>query len=104
MLSLLVPRPPTYFSDGLLTSPSAKPVTDTGMPYATQCDTPWPPRPSGSNMSSARLVAFAGTLFHASGGETFSPTQFGFFGLFPAFFCASQPPSWKAEELIVKSC
>ena len=49
-------------------------------------------------------MALAGTLLHASGGETFWPTQFGFFGLLPAFFCSSQPPSWNADELITKSC
>jgi len=41
----------------------------------------------------------AGGSTKASGGETFSPMQFGFFGLLPAFFFWSIVPSLKADEV-----
>src|SRR5689334_18193460 len=61
------------------------------------------PRPSGSVITSAKLVVPAGTFVHANGGDTFSPTQFGFCLLAPAFFFASMPPSLKDEEVIVNT-
>src|SRR3989442_7729666 len=41
------------------------------------CDTPAGARPSGSNSNSAKLFVPSGTPDQASGGDTFSPTQFG---------------------------
>src|SRR5215510_1443791 len=41
------------------------------------CDTPAGARPSGSNSTSAKLFVPSGTPDQASGGDTFSPTQFG---------------------------
>ena len=67
--------PPTNLSEGWLSSPSAKPDTDAGMPYTTICDTPAGARPSGSNSSKAKLLVPSGTPDQARGGERFSPTQ-----------------------------
>src|SRR5438128_12060913 len=78
--------PPVYFSDALLTSPSAKLVTDAGIPYATQWCTPAPPRPSGSSIRIAKLFVPSGTPVQESCGDTFSPTQLGFCGLALATF------------------
>ena len=52
-------------------------------------------------MTSAKLVVPAGTLVHDSGGETFSPTQFGLLLSSPAFFFASMAPSLNEDEVIV---
>src|SRR5215213_5519397 len=41
----------------------------------SQCQKPLPVGASGSYMVSARLFASAGTSFHTSGGEVFSPVQ-----------------------------
>src|SRR5579863_5560996 len=103
MSRLRVPLPPTNLSEGLLASPSASRVTDTGMPYATQWTTPRPPRPSGSTKVSAKLFVPAGGFFHSSGGETFSPTQLGLDLSLPAFFTASLPLSSRLGEVSVKS-
>src|SRR5882757_5913743 len=43
----------------------------------------------------------SGGLAQASGGDTFSPTQFGLALLLPAFFSASRSPSLKLDEEIV---
>src|SRR6185369_2327075 len=61
------------------------------------------PRPSGSVMTSAKLVVPAGTLVQDSGGETLSPTQFGLDLLEPAFFFASIWPSLNEDEVMVKT-
>src|SRR3954447_2462797 len=61
------------------------------------------PRPSGSVMTSAKLVVPAGTLVQDSGGETLSPTQFGLDLLEPAFFFASIWPSLNEDEVIVNT-
>src|SRR5215510_2881728 len=58
------------------------------------CDTPAGARPSGSNSTSAKLFVPAGTPDQASGGDTFSPTQFGLRCLSAhAFLTASVPLS-----------
>src|ERR1700722_4448033 len=90
--------PPTYLSDSLLTSPSANAVTFGGIPYATQWNTPRPPRPSGSTMVNAKLLVPSGVPFHDSSGETLSPTQFGFCGFLLAIFFGIMVPSLKVEE------
>src|SRR5882757_11219787 len=43
----------------------------------------------------------SGGLAQASGGDTFSPTQFGLALLLPAFFTANRSPSLKLDEEIV---
>src|SRR5882724_4207060 len=63
------------------------------------CDTPAGARPSGSNSRSAKLLVPSGTPDHASGGERFSPTQFGDRCLsLQAFLAASVPLSWICGE------
>src|SRR5215468_7028322 len=58
------------------------------------CDTPAGARPSGSNNNSAKLFVPSGTPDQASGGDTFSPTQFGVRCLSAhAFLTASVPLS-----------
>jgi hypothetical protein len=54
-------------------------------------------------MTSAKLVVPAGTFVQVNGGDTFSPTQFGFALLSPAIFFGSNCPSLKAEDVIVKT-
>ena len=49
-------------------------------------------------MSSAKLLVPAGRFVQDSGGETFSPTQFGLLLLLPAFFVGQRPPSLNADE------
>src|SRR6202165_3393450 len=61
--------------------------------------TPRPPLPSGSTITSAKLLVPAGTFDQDSGGDTLSPMQFGFLGLLPAFFFSSILPSLKAVEV-----
>src|SRR3954463_7990171 len=61
------------------------------------------PRPSGSVMTSAKLVVPAGTLVQDSGGGTLSPTQVGLDLLEPAFFFASIWPSLNEDEVMVKT-
>src|ERR1700722_2221882 len=89
---------PPYLSDSLLTSPSANEVTFAGMPYATQWNTPRPPRPSGSTMVSARLLVPSGTPVHVSCGDTLSPTQFGFAAFLLATFFGIKVPSLKVVD------
>src|SRR5580700_1980666 len=64
--------------------------------------TPAPPRPSGSSISSPKLLVPSGVPVHDSCGDTFSPTQlgFGFAGLeaLAAFF-GSIWPSLKLDEV-----
>src|SRR5215468_5199378 len=63
------------------------------------CDTPAGARPSGSNSRRAKLLVPSGTFDQASGGEMFSPTQFGVLCLsLHAFFVARTPLSWTADE------
>src|SRR5712671_5870480 len=61
------------------------------------------PRPSGSVMTSAKLVVPAGTLVQDNGGETLSPTQFGLDLIAPAFFFASKAPSLNEDDVIVNT-
>src|SRR5215213_6119808 len=56
-------------------APSGNSVVETGMLTTSQCQKPLPVGASGSYMVSARLFASAGTSFHTSGGEIFSPVQ-----------------------------
>src|SRR5436190_18814215 len=68
------------------------------------CDTPAGARPSGSNSSSAKLLVPSGGLAQASGGDTFSPTQFGERCLsLHAFLTASSPLSLSADEVSVST-
>src|SRR6516162_10875429 len=68
------------------------------------CDTPAGARPSGSNSSRAKLLVPSGTFDQASGGEMFSPTQFGVLCLsLQAFLVASVPLSWIAGEVSVST-
>ncbi len=85
----IVLLPPTNLSDGLLSSPSRKPVTVAGIPKTTICTTPSPPRPSGSTSTSAKLFVPAGGFAHFSGGDTLCPTQFGLSFRSPALFAVS---------------
>src|SRR5271169_4954484 len=63
------------------------------------CDTPAGARPSGSNSSKAKLLVPSGTFDQASGGEMFSPTQFGVLCLsLHAFFVARAPLSGTADD------
>src|SRR5262245_4606694 len=71
------------------------------MPYATQWWTPAPPRPSGSSIRSAKLFVPSGTPVHASCGDTFSPTQFGLFGVLLATFFGISWPSLKVLDVRV---
>src|SRR5262245_41744680 len=73
------------------------------MPYATQWLTPPGGRPSGSNISSARLLVPAGRFDHDSSGEIFSPTQFGFDLLLPAILVCSRSPSLNDFDVIVNT-
>src|SRR5215468_7819155 len=62
--------------------------------------TPPGARPSGSNMTIAKLFVPSGAPDQASGGEIFSPTQFGLRCLSAqAFLTASWSLSFKAEEV-----
>src|SRR5450756_555937 len=90
--------PPTYFSLGLVTSPSAKPETEAGMPYATQWVTPPGGRSSGSTIRRAKLLVPSGAFDHDSVGDMFWPRQFGLALLLPAFFSASRSPSLKSGD------
>src|SRR3954464_4641473 len=66
--------------------------------------TPAGARPSGSSMIIAKLLVSAGAPDHASGGEIFSPTQFGLRCLSAqAFLTASWSLSFKAEEVSVST-
>src|SRR5215213_7663740 len=56
-------------------APSGTSAVETGMLTTSQCQKPLPVGASGSYMVSARLFASAGTFFHTSGGEIFSPVQ-----------------------------
>src|ERR1700730_1479284 len=68
------------------------------------CDTPAGARPSGSNSRRAKLLVPSGTFDQASGGEMFSPTQFGLLCLsLHAFFVARVPLSWIASEVSVNT-
>src|SRR6185369_15704366 len=68
------------------------------------CDTPAGARPSGSNSNSAKLLVPSGGSVQASGGDTFSPTQFGLRCLsLPAFLIASSPLSLSADEVSVST-
>src|SRR6516162_2723549 len=73
------------------------------MPYATQWLTPPGGRPSGSNIRSAKLLVPAGGFAQDSAGETFSPTQFGFCLLLPAFLVARRSPSLNDGDVIVNT-
>src|SRR4051812_5298097 len=53
-------------------------------------------------MTSAKLRVPAGTFDHASGGETFSPMQFGLVLMLPAFFVASIVPSLNVDDVSEK--
>src|SRR6185369_8991655 len=62
--------------------------------------TPAGARPSGSSMTIAKLFVPSGAPDQASGGEIFSPTQFGLRCLSAqAFLTASWSLSFKAEEV-----
>src|SRR5437764_10122974 len=68
--------------------------------------TPAPPRPSGSSMSSTKLLVPSGGLTHDSCGDTFSPTQFALFGalaLLLASFTGNIWPSLKVVDEIVNT-
>src|SRR3954451_5785707 len=66
--------------------------------------TPAGARPSGSSMTIAKLFVPSGAPDQASGGETFSPTQFGLRCLSAqAFLTASRSLSFKAEEVSVST-
>src|ERR1700736_1284895 len=54
-------------------------------------------------MRSAKLFVPSGGLDQDSGGDMFSPTQFGFDLSLPAYFLASAPLSLTAEDFNVKS-
>src|SRR5580658_4790069 len=53
-------------------------------------------------MMSAKLFVPSGGCDHPSGGEMFSPTQFGFDVSFPAYFLASTPLSLSAGDFSVR--
>src|SRR5215208_653807 len=89
-----------YFGDSLLTSPSAKPVTSGGMPYATQWFTPPPPRPSRSTIIIAKLLVPAGGLTQDNCGETFSPTQCGFCGKFALLLATFGGIIWPSLKVV----
>src|SRR5258708_3590512 len=74
------------------TSSSLKRVTLVGMSHASQCVNV-PPGASGSVTSSARLIAFCGTLPKSSSGDTAAPLH--------VYFCGIEPPSAKAGLVIV---
>src|ERR1700751_1042220 len=62
--------------------------------------TPAGARPSGSSMTIAKLFVPSGAPDQASGGEIFSPTQFGLRCLSAqAFLTANWSLSFKAEEV-----
>src|SRR5262250_1263669 len=62
--------------------------------------TPAGARPSGSSMTIAKLFVPSGAPDQASGGEIFSPTQFGLRCLSAqAFLTASWSLSFKAEDV-----
>src|SRR5581483_5284699 len=68
------------------------------------CETPAGARPSGSNISRAKLFVPSGGFDQDSGGETFSPTQLGLRCLsLPAFLTARVPLSGKAGEVSVNT-
>src|SRR5690348_13283827 len=68
------------------------------------CETPAGARPSGSNSRRAKLLVPSGGFDQASGGEMFSPTQFGLLCLsLHAFFVARVPLSWIAGEVSVST-
>src|SRR5262249_19348591 len=68
------------------------------------CDTPAGARPSGSNSNSAKLFVPSGTPDQASGGDTFSPTQFGVRCLSAhAFLTASVPLSCICDDVRVST-
>src|SRR5258707_10486359 len=68
------------------------------------CDTPAGARPSGSNSRSAKLLVPSGTPDQASGGDIFSPTQFGLPCLSAhAFLTASVPLSCSWDEVKVST-
>src|SRR5215472_5552784 len=57
--------------------------------------TPAGARPSGSSMSSTKLLVPSGGFAHDNCGETLSPTQFGLLGLLLASFFGIMAPSLK---------
>src|SRR6266699_4753161 len=61
--------------------------------------TPSPCLPSGSTITSAWRLVPAGGFDQDSVGDTLSPTQFGFFGLLPAFFFSSIVLSLEADDV-----
>src|SRR5215470_7922087 len=66
--------------------------------------TPAGARPSGSTITRAKLLVPSGTFSQASGGERFSPTQFGLLCLSAqAFFVARVPLSATADEFSVST-
>src|SRR5712691_8585430 len=68
------------------------------------CETPAGARPSGSNNNSAKLFVPSGGFAQASGGDKFSPTQFGLLCLsLHAFLTASVPLSGNADEVNVST-
>src|SRR5437763_1037386 len=68
------------------------------------CDTPAGARPSGSNSNSAKLFVPSGTPDQASGGDTFSPTQFGVRCVSAhAFLTASVPLSCSCGDVRVST-
>src|ERR1700740_2769102 len=68
------------------------------------CETPAGARPSGSNSRRAKLLVPSGGFDQASGGEMFSPTQFGLRCVsLHAFFVARVPLSWLAGEVSVRT-
>ena len=90
----IVLLPPTNLSEGLLARPRQSPSRRPGCHRPPYADTPAGARPSGSNSNSAKLLVPSGTFDQASGGEMFSPTQFGLRCLsLHAFLTARMPLS-----------
>src|SRR5512135_1606059 len=56
-------------------APPGRPVALAGMSYTTQCHQPLPVGASKSKTVTAKLRVPAGTSFHSSTGERFSPSQ-----------------------------
>src|SRR6185503_19175369 len=93
-------------------APSGNSVVETGMLTTSQCQKPLPVGASGSYTVRARLFASAGTSFHTSGGEIFSPVHpkafaVCFRGIFPSLPIAglenSKADAGEARTLIVRT-
>src|SRR5215831_2408904 len=62
--------------------------------------TPAGARPSGSSMSSTKLLVPSGGLTHDSCGDTFSPTQFALFGAFALLLAALTGSIWPSLNVV----